>query len=170
MAMNRVLLIGGPGGGKSTLARTLGATLNLPVVHLDQIWWMPGWVELGIEAFLPKLDAVLAGERWIIDGNYTQTLERRIPRADTVVWIDQPRHLCFRRALWRAMTQLGRAREDMAPGCPERIDLEFFRYIWTFKEERDAEIAHALDARGRHARLVRLRSDREIAAFVAGAA
>lgn len=170
MAMRRILVIGGPGGGKSTLARALGAKLDLPVVHLDQIWWTPGWVELGIEAFLPKLDALLAGERWIIDGNYMQTLDRRMPRADTVVWIDQQRHLCFRRAFWRALTQLGREREDMAPGCPERIDLEFFRYIWTFKAAHEAEIFDAIEAHGRHARLARLCSDREIAEFLAATA
>ncbi|MEN6543497.1 topology modulation protein [Parvibaculum sp.] len=164
--MKRILVIGCSGGGKSTLARALGAQLDLPVIHLDQIWWTPGWVELGDEQFLPKLDEALAGERWIIDGNYTKTFDRRMPCADTIIWVDQPRGVCFRRALWRAVTQFGRAREDVAPGCPERIDPEFFRYVWTFKEKHDAKIEDAIAKHGVHAALVRLCSDTEIAAFL----
>lgn len=164
--MERILLIGCSGGGKSTLARAMGAKLSLPVTHLDQLWWTPGWVELGNEKFIPKLDAVLADERWIIDGNYTQTFARRMPRADTIVWIDQPRSVCFRRVFWRAATQFGRVRADVAPGCPERFDLEFFRYVWTFKDRHDATIADAIARHGAHARVERLTSDREIAAFL----
>jgi adenylate kinase family enzyme len=164
--MERVLVIGGSGGGKSTLARALGTKLKLPVIHLDQSWWTPGWVELGNEQFIPKLNALLADECWIIDGNYTQTFDRRMPRADTIIWIDQPRDVCLRRALWRAVTQLGRVREDVAPGCPERVDFEFLRYVWTFKEKHDTKIAGAVSTHGAHARLVRLCNDSEIAAFL----
>ncbi len=73
----------------------------------------------------------------------------------------------MRRVLRRAVTQLGQVREDMTPGCPERLDLEFFRFVWTFKAAHDAKIAAALETHGRHAALFRLRSDREIEEFLA---
>ena len=82
--MERVLILGCGGAGKSTLARQLGAQTGLPVVHLDQGWWLPGWKNPPEEAFDRWVEEMLAGEWWIIDGNYKWTLEVRLCRADTV--------------------------------------------------------------------------------------
>ncbi|MDR3498358.1 MAG: topology modulation protein [Parvibaculum sp.] len=168
--MQRILIIGCSGGGKSTLARSLGAKLGISVTHLDALWWKPGWVESAIEEFRPRVAAVVAGESWIVDGNFSRTFDIRMPRADTIVWVDQPRLVCLWRAFWRAATQFGRVRADLAPGCPEKFDPEFFRYIWNFRKENEAEIEAALATFGRQARLVRLRSDAEIAAFLSSPA
>ena len=149
--MQRILVIGCPGGGKSTLARALGAKLALPVTHLDSIWWQPGWVEMGAEKFRPLVEAVAAKDRWVIDGNYSNTFDIRMPRADTIVWVDQPRLTCLWRVFARAVTQL---------------DPEFFRYVWSFRREHEAKIEAALAEHGAPARVFRLRSDSEVAEFM----
>ncbi|HUD51995.1 topology modulation protein [Parvibaculum sp.] len=167
--MRRILVIGGSGGGKSTLARALGVKLDLPVIHLDQHWWKPGWVASDREDFRRRVAALVTGDRWIIDGNYSNTVDLRMPRADTIVWVDQPRRICLWRALRRAVTQWGKVRPDLVPGCPEKFDLEFARYIWNFKKKNNPVIHANIATHGAHARLARLRSDREIATFLAEA-
>tara|TARA_R110000868_G_scaffold58025_12_gene179020 strand:+ start:1297 stop:1800 length:504 start_codon:yes stop_codon:yes gene_type:complete len=164
--MNRILIIGCSGGGKSTLTRALHAKLGLPVTHLDVLWWKPGWIESTYDEFRPKVIAACAGDRWIIDGNFSSTFDIRMPRADTIIWIDQPRWLCLWRAFWRVLTHFGRNRADLAPGCPEKFDLEFYRYIWNFRRNSNPSIEKGIVQYGAHAKLFRLRSDREIAAFL----
>jgi adenylate kinase family enzyme len=166
--MNRILVIGCSGGGKSTLARAIGMKLGSPIVHLDVLFWKPGWVESSYEEFRPKVAAAVEGDRWIMDGNYSRTFDIRMPRADTVIWVDQPRLLCIWRAFARTMRQFNKVRADLAPGCPEKIDFGFYRYIWNFRKKNEAATIEALAAYAPEARLIRLRSDREIAAFLDG--
>lgn len=167
--MRRVLIIGNSGGGKSTLARRLGEKLGLPVIHLDVLFWKPGWVESDRDDYRTRVMAALQAPAWICDGQFTSTFHLRMPMSDTIVWIDQPRALCLFRAIWRAVTYRHGGRPDMAEGCREKIDLDFYRYIWTFDRKVRPEIETALAEHGGHAKLFRLRSDREIAAFLAQA-
>lgn len=127
--MERVLVIGPCGAGKSTLSVELGRRLGLSVHHIDQLNWQPGWVEGGKDALREKLGAIVAGDRWLIDGNYGGTMPLRLERADTVVYLDYPVTLCLRRLLGRIWTYRGRTRPDMTEGCPERFDLAFFFYV-----------------------------------------
>ena len=164
--MNRIAIVGCSGGGKSTLARALGAALGLPVVHFDVLFWRPGWVEPDRDTFRAAVDRALAGEKWVSDGNFTSVADICLARADTIVWIDQPIALCLWRALSRALTSLGRTRADLAPGCPEKIDFAFYRYIVTWNRAARPRLQAAIDVFGPRARLIRLRSDGEIAAWV----
>jgi len=127
--MRRVLIIGPCGSGKSTLARELAPRLGLPLVHMDQLGWQPGWVETGKSELLARLDAAVAGEAWLIEGNYGSTLAPRLERADTVLYLDFPIRLCLWRLIRRIVTHRGRARPDMPEGCPERFDLGFLWYV-----------------------------------------
>lgn len=91
--MRRVLVMGPPGSGKSTFARGLGAARGLPVMHLDQAYWRPGWIEAPPEAFREAIEGMAAGPAWIIEGNYTSlalALAPRLAAADTVVVLDVP--------------------------------------------------------------------------------
>lgn len=142
--MQRILVIGSPGAGKSTLARELAGRTGLPLFHLDRIHWSPGWVERDRDEAARMLDAVLAQDRWIIDGNYGSTLPRRVPRADGVVWLDYPTGLCLRRVLQRWWRYRGQARPDMTEGCPERLDAEFLLYILQFRRAWGRRNAKAL--------------------------
>ena len=143
--MRRVLVLGCPGAGKSTLARSLGEALSLPVVHLDKLWWKSGWVNRTEGEFDALLDAVLLGEEWVIDGNYLRTLPRRLERCDAVVLLDYPRRVCLFRALRRILSWRGRTRPDMAADCPERLDGEFVRWIWEFHRTQRPQVLELLD-------------------------
>lgn len=168
--MRRILIVGNSGGGKSTLARRLGEKLALPVIHLDVIFWKPGWVEIGDDEFRVEVARALQGPTWVCDGNSPATADIRMPLADTIIWIRQPRLLCLLRAMSRVVTYRGRhTRPDMAAGCDEKFDVTFYRYIWDYDAKTAPRIEAALAKYGGHARLVHLRSDREIADFLAGA-
>ena len=86
--MERIMIIGCGGSGKSTLARQLGEKLKLPVVHLDQLFWRPGWVSISKDEFDCVHEAALAEEKWIMDGNFDRTIPRRLERCDTVIYLD----------------------------------------------------------------------------------
>lgn len=142
--MNRVLVIGSPGAGKSTLAHTLAGRTGLPLFHMDKIHWLPGWIERDRNEARGMVEAVLAQDRWIIDGNYGSTLPLRIKRADTVVWLDYPTWLCLARVFKRWWQYRGSARPDMTEGCPENLNLEFLLYVLSFRAAWHARNAAAL--------------------------
>lgn len=144
--MRRVLVIGCPGAGKSTLTRALAETLGLPAVYLDRLWWKSGWINRTEGEFDALLDAVLLGEEWVIDGNYLRTLPRRLERCDAVVLLDYPRRVCLFRALRRILSWRGRTRPDMAADCPERLDGEFVRWIWEFHRTQRPQVLELLDS------------------------
>lgn len=164
--MRRIALIGPGGAGKSTLARVLGERLGLPVFHLDGLYWKPGWVAPPRAEWLRLHAHVVGGEGWIIDGNYGGSMDVRLAAADTVVYLDLPRGVCVWRALRRAVLGRGRSRPDMAPGCPERVDLKFLWWIWTYSARRRPALMQKLSALPPDTRVLRLRSDREVRAFL----
>ena len=130
--MNRIMIIGCGGAGKSTLARQLGDLTGLPVVHLDKLFWHPGWVESTKDEIDEKIMAAMAEPRWIIDGNYNRTLPKRLEYCDTVIYLDFSRVACLLGIAKRVLTTYGTVRPDMAEGCPERFDWEFLRWVWRF--------------------------------------
>jgi adenylate kinase family enzyme len=146
--MQRILVIGSPGAGKSTLSHVLAARTGLPLFHLDKLFWRPGWVERDRDEGRAELAEVLAGERWIVDGNYGSTLPMRIARADTVVWLDYPTWLCVGRVFRRWWQYRGMARPDMTEGCPENLNLEFLLYVLNFKSAWRHRNAAALSGFG----------------------
>lgn len=136
--MKRVIIIGCGGSGKSTLSRVLSEKTNLPVVHLDKLFWKEGWVNISREEFDNLLNEELKREEWIIDGNYDRTLKERLKKSDTVIYLDYPRMTCLLGVVKRVLSNYGKVRPDMAEGCPEKFDLDFIKWIWNFnKEHRD---------------------------------
>ena len=133
--MERILIIGCGGAGKSTLARQLGEKLGLPVVHLDRMFWNPGWVESAKEEFDARIMEELEKPRWIIDGNYSRTLGMRMQKCDTVIYLDFSRMACLWGVAKRVTTYHGKTRPDMGEGCPERLDWEFVKWIWNFNKK-----------------------------------
>lgn len=145
--MERIMIIGSGGSGKTTLARQLGDKTGLPVVHLDQIFWSPGnWKHLEREEFDALLEEELEKPRWILDGNYNRTLEPRLERCDTVIYLDFPRLVSFTGWLRRVIKNRGRARPDMAPGCAEWFDPEMAKWVWTFNKKNRARYHQILAA------------------------
>lgn len=134
--MERVLVIGCGGSGKSTLSQKLGEKTGLPVVHLDKLFWHSGWVESGREEIDGKIRQEIEKDRWIIDGNYTRTLPMRLKRCDTVIYLDFSRMACILGVLKRVISTYGKVRPDMGEGCPERFDWEFLKWVWNFNRTK----------------------------------
>ena len=114
----RVLVSGLAGAGKSTFSRALSAKTGLPLIHLDIHFWKPGWVEPTEEEWREKQRGLLSGDEWIADGNYHATLDLRLERADTVVYLDTPWWVCARRALVRGVRKRP-AGFELPNGCNE---------------------------------------------------
>jgi adenylate kinase family enzyme len=108
-----VIVTGLPGSGKSTLSLGLAERTGLPVIHLDLHFWKPGWVAPSESEWREKQDDVLAGDAWIADGNYHETLDLRLERADTVILLDFPWWLCSARAVRRGLRMPG----ELPEGC-----------------------------------------------------
>ncbi|PAX08528.1 adenylate kinase [Sphingomonas lenta] len=159
----RIAVVGSPGAGKSTLSRIIALRTGLPLVHLDKEHWRPGWVEPPDDEWRAAEDALIARERWVIDGNYGAGLARRAARADVIIWLDLPTGLCVWRVLKRVALARGRVRSDMGPGCPERLDWTFLHYVATFRRVQRPKTLERLA--GRWDQVIQLRSRREVRAF-----
>lgn len=163
--MERILIIGCGGAGKSTLARQLGEKLNLPVVHLDKLFWKPGWVEESQDEFDRKLALELEKPRWIIDGNFNRTMPQRLEKCDTLIYLDFSRWTCLLGVVKRIVTTYGTVRPDMGEGCPERIDLEFLKWVWKYNKDKRQRNYRLLDETT-HAEKIVLKNRRMVKQFL----
>lgn len=163
--MKRIVIIGCGGAGKSTLAQQLGQKLDIPVVHLDKLFWTPGWVSLKPEEFDPIVVAELEKEAWIMDGNFNRTLPARLEKCDTVIYLDFNRFTCLMGVAKRILTTYGKVRPDMGEGCPERIDWDFLKWVWNFnKNKRQGN--YDLIAQFPDVKLIVLKNRREVKRFL----
>jgi adenylate kinase family enzyme len=164
--MRRIVILGCAGSGKSTLARRLGRQLQLPVVHLDRLFWRPGWTWPEIPGFRTRVAEAIAGEAWISDGNYVLTsFDLTVPRADTIIILERPRWLCLFRVLWRSLSH--RERPDLPQGCQEKLDWQLISYVWRFRKLGGPRIEAGLLVHGAGLPVIRLRSERAISDFLA---
>ncbi len=166
--MQRILVIGSAGSGKSYFGRALAERLGVEVIHLDQHFWGPGWCEPSHPVWDARLEELLARPAWVMEGSYTRTLQRRLQACDTAIFLDLPRWLCMWRVLWRIWTTRGQVRFDMAPGCPEQFHLGFLGLVWGYPARSRPKVLALLEQRRGAIALYRLRSRREVRQFLAG--
>jgi adenylate kinase family enzyme len=164
--MKKILVIGSGGSGKSTFSKRLGEALGIEVIHLDRLYWKSGWVETPKDEWRARVEELTGREAWIMDGNYSGTLDIRLEACDTVVFLDVPRLVCTWRALKRVMMYRKGGRADMAEGCDEKFSLEFMRWIWTYPKQRRPKILKLLAEKARDKRVVVLRTQAEIEGFL----
>jgi len=167
--VQRIVILGNAGSGKSTLARALGKRLGVAVVHLDTLFWEPGWVEPDAAQFRERVRDALTAEAWVCEGNYARrTFDLRLPSADLIIWLDTPRLTCLRRVIVRSV--LNRPRPDLPAGCREQLDralLDFLKFVWQFDHGYRQGIEAVRMAIAPTVPTVHLRGGREIAAFLA---
>ena len=170
--MQRVLVMGCSGSGKSTFGRALAGKLGLPFVSLDQLFWQPGWREPNMQDFTAKVTHAAEGPAWVIDGNYTRygAGELRRERADTIVWFDLPRWVCMLSVIARSVKSYGVVRPEMAPGCPERFDWTFWHYVWTYRDVQRPKLVTYFSELRPDQDLVTFTSRAQTASFLAKAA
>lgn len=168
--MQRVLIIGCCGAGKSTLARRLGERTATEVIHLDQHYWNAGWRTSAETVWRERVARLVARPSWIMDGNYQGTFDLRLPCADTVVFLDYPTHRCLWRVLKRIFRFRGRNRPDMAAGCPERLDWDFLHYVATFNLTRRPRLLRSMKNLRKGQKLVVLKNDRAVTNWLASVA
>jgi adenylate kinase family enzyme len=164
--VKRILVIGSGGAGKSTLARRLGEITGLPVIHLDQAYWRAGWEKPSKDEWEATVASLVARREWIMDGNFGGTLPRRMQRADAIILLDIPRWICLWRVMKRIVKYRGRHRPDMPPGCQERFDLQFIKWIWHYPSKSKPAKLALIAATGPDQRVVILRSSREARRFL----
>ena len=162
-----MMVVGSSGAGKSALSREIAARTGLPLIHLDALFWQPGWVETPRDRWREIQREALAGPDWVVDGNYGGTLEERLALADVVVLLDYSRVTCLLGVIARWLRHRGTSRPDMAPGCPERLELAFLRYVWEYHGRHRASVLQKVHAFGKGDALVRLRNRREAREWLA---
>ena len=162
----KVLVIGSGGAGKSTFARRLGEILGIDVVHLDALYWKPGWIESSKAEWAETVRGVLKRDTWIMDGNYSGTLLERIDACDAVIFLDLPRTTCLWRVMLRRAMYRNATRPDMAKGCREHLSLEFFAWIWNYPKRSRPKVVKLLGEERAREKAIRLRTPAEIDRFL----
>ena len=164
--MERVLIVGCPGAGKSTMARQLAEQLNLPLVHLDALFWLPDWKEREKDEFDALVLEELRKPKWIIDGNFGRTLSTRLQYCDTVIYLDFSSFACLRGVLKRVITTHGKVRLDMGAGCPERFDWAFLKYVWNFNKTTREKMLSRMSSADPSVKRITLRNRRQVKKFL----
>jgi len=143
----------------------LSELLNINLIHLDAIYWQAGWVKTEEEIWKEKVSSLVKAESWIMDGNFGGTLDVRLNACDTVIFLDMPRLLCLWRVTKRFLTYRNRKRPDMGEGCFEKLDLEFIKWVWGFKNNGRVRILEKLENYSGTKRIIYLKSRKDIESF-----
>ena len=138
--MKKVIVIGCPGSGKSTISRALHNKTGIPLYHLDMMYWNADKTTVEKSVFLEQLSAVLAKDKWIIDGNYGSTMELRMAACDTVIFLNYPLDVC----LDGIKERRGKPRSDM-PWIETEEDAEFTEFIKNYNEQQKPKVLELLE-------------------------
>lgn len=164
--MKRIIILGPSGSGKSTVCDRVGKILGIPIVHLDMHYWNPNWVETPKDEWVNKVKELIAAESWAMDGNYTSTLMMRADAADTLIFLDMTRRLSYFRVIRRYLKNRGKTRPDVTEGCPEKIDLDFIKWIWEYPGTRKPKILNFLEKMRKTKNVYILNNQKEIDTFL----
>lgn len=162
--MDRIVIVGCGGSGKTHLAKQLATELNLPLTHLDGIYYDADWNPLSAEEFAARQRQLVARPRWTIEGNYASTLPIRLEAADTVIFLDLPALTCLLGIAQRRLRYRGGQHADH--GVYDRITLDFIRYIWGYRSTMQPRMRHLFAEHGAQTRLITLTSRRAVKRYL----
>ena len=160
--LKKIIVIGCPGGGKSTVSRALHNKTGIPLYHLDMMYWNADKTTVEKSIFLERLSAVLEKNEWIIDGNYGSTMELRMAACDTMIFLDYPLDVC----LDGIRERRGKPRSDM-PWIETEEDAEFIEFIKSYNEQQKPKVLELLAKYG-DKNIVIFKSREEADAFLNG--
>jgi adenylate kinase family enzyme len=163
--MERVLVLGSSGSGKSTFAQQLGAKLGIEVIHLDSYYWQPNWIEAPQSKWETTLLKLLEKKRWVMDGNYPASLPLRLEYTDTVVFLNMGRLVCLWRCVGRYLKYRGENRPELASGCYEKIDIDFLKWIWHYPRDVKPKVMEYLEDYP-DIQMIQLKGGKEINRFI----
>lgn len=146
--MNKVIIVGAPGTGKSTLARKLTKKTGLPIIHLDYYYHQKDkdyYHEKNKPAWFQEVKKLVKQSSWIMDGNYSSTYEVRFKAADIVIFLDFPRYIYFARVLKRAYIFRSKHRPEMPSDWKEKLSKDFLSFVWNFNKNNRRKITNSLD-------------------------
>ena len=163
--MERVLIIGSNGAGKSTFSFRLAEKTGLPLVHIAQFYWRDAWDVTPEAEFDRRVQTETQNPRWIIEGNNLHSLPRRLAWADTVFWFEFPPPLCVLNIFRREWAYRGRVRPDMPDQCVSRCDMKFLRMVWDFNRRNHRKIA-AMLPNAENIRVIRFTNYRQVEGYL----
>ena len=164
--IEKVLVIGCCGAGKSTLSKKLEKILKLPLIHLDKYYHKPNWEEPEKDEWEQVLRKLVKQKRWIMDGNYADSFDIRFPLADTIIYLDYPSIKCCLRVIKRNIKYFRKKRSDIADGCKERFDLFFLKFVLTFNYKNRENIYNRLENIKTNKEVIILKNDKEVDLFL----
>lgn len=166
----KIAVIGNAGSGKTTLAFTLHEKLSLPLYHLDQYCWKPGWKKVEFETFKHIHDDLCHKDSWIVEGSYYKLLAHRAMHADIIIYIDIPTYICLWRVLKRALLHHGQDIPGNPTDCKQNLFTvrfwEFLQWIWSFNRKHRPEILKVLEEFKSKKPVYILKSQKEIDEFL----
>lgn len=135
---HRIIVLGAGGSGKTTLSKKLSKKLNIELIHLDKEYWLPSWQKPDLNTWKEKVSTLVQKECWIMDGNYIETLDLRLEKADLVIMLDIDSSICTRSIMLRTIKSYFTKRTDLIDGCSDRFNKEYHEFVkWAkaFKKE-----------------------------------
>ena len=161
----KIMVVGSSGSGKSTLSRMLSKVLDIPLYHLDALFWQPNWVLMSREARASIQGLLIQKPAWIMDGGYRDIIDARIDEADVIIFLAVQRYVCLYRVFKRLFENLGRTRIDMGKDCKEKIDVPFLKYIWSYPKRVKPDILNRIFADTNKRKVIVLNGRKEVQWF-----
>jgi adenylate kinase family enzyme len=162
----KIVIIGSPGSGKTTLSFQLHHIFNVPIIHLDKYYWKPHWQMPTSREFYDIHGSLCIQPEWIMEGMFITTLIPRFIEADIIIFLDMPQSLCFWRVLTRLIKNYGKVLATSAEYCPQRIDFAFLKYVWNFDKNVSPTIYQILKMFASDKQIYILKSQKEVTAYI----